>query len=386
MIQKKKLVAISSVSTNVEAENSEKASEKKKQTPSGSSQITDKTTESRNKQLSNVKASTSLPTPSELNKEMLSILREMNSNINKQSDQLVKLSDRVDSIYADNGTDYQEEYFEQDDYYEPEAEDESVSHSQFSDENQPPPPKKQKTESLFKDWSDKFQTTEKVDNEVNDDLAQFVNNSFRSGVNDDKVSEILKEIHRPSNCESLVKTRVNTAIWRLLKSNSQTEDSKMQAIQNLVIKASINMVKLLDKAGDSLDSQSVEWGANAVALLGQCNKLINNKRKESHKTELDPKYPLTSSSLPFTDYLYGDDVDVNKNVKDIRDLSKIGRYSAQRTPYRGYNRRRGGRRGMTRPAGRVRTYSKYPESQSQSSYSVAAQSKNARGGTRNSSV
>ena len=105
---------------------------------------------------------------------MLSILREMNSNITKQGDQLVKLSDRVNSFYADNGTDYQEEYFEQDDYYEPEAEDESLSHSQFSDENQPPPPKKQKTESLFKDWSDKFQTTEKVDNEVNEDLAHFV--------------------------------------------------------------------------------------------------------------------------------------------------------------------------------------------------------------------
>ena len=381
MVQKKKSAAISSVSANIEAENSEKASEKKKQTPSGSSQNADKTTESRNKQLPNAKASASLPTSSDLNKEMLSILREMNSNITKQGDQLVKLSDRVDSFYADNGTDYQEEYFEQDDYYEPEAEDESLSHSQFSDENQPPPPKKQKTESLFKDWSDKFQTTEKVDNEVNEDLAHFVNSSFRSGVNDEKISEILKGIYRPSNCESLVKTRVNTAIWRLLKTNSQTEDSKMQAIQNLVIKASINLVKVLDKEGESLDSQSVEWGANAVALLGQCNKLINNKRKESHKTELDPKYhPLTSSSLPFTDYLYGDDVDVNKNVKDIRDLSKIARYSAQRTPYRGYNRRRGGRRGMTRPAGRVRTYSKYPESQSQSSYSVAAQSKNARGG------
>ena len=57
MVQKKKSVAISSVSANTEAENSEKASEKKKQTPSGSSQNADKTTESRNKQLPNAKAS-----------------------------------------------------------------------------------------------------------------------------------------------------------------------------------------------------------------------------------------------------------------------------------------------------------------------------------------
>ena len=91
MVQKKKSAAISSVCANIEAENSEKASEKKKQTPSGSSQNADKTTESRNKQLANAKASASLPTASNLNKEMLSILREMNSNITTQGDQLVKL-------------------------------------------------------------------------------------------------------------------------------------------------------------------------------------------------------------------------------------------------------------------------------------------------------
>ena len=68
----------------------------------------------------------------------------------------------------------------------------------------------------------------------------------------------------------------------------------MQAIQNLNVKSSINLVKLLDKAGDNMDPQSVEWGTNALALLGNANKLINNKRKESHKHDLDPKYyPLT---------------------------------------------------------------------------------------------
>ena len=63
MVQKKKSAAISTVSANIEAENSEKASEKKKQTSSGSSQNADKTSESRNKQFPNAKASASLPRP-----------------------------------------------------------------------------------------------------------------------------------------------------------------------------------------------------------------------------------------------------------------------------------------------------------------------------------
>ena len=45
-----------------------------------------------------------------------------------------------------------------------------------------------------------------------------------------------------------------------------------------------------------------------------------------HKYDLDAKYHyLTSSSLPYTDNLYGDDCDVNKNVREINDMNRIGR-------------------------------------------------------------
>lgn len=37
-----------------------------------------------------------------------------------------------------------------------------------------------------------------------------------------------------------------------------------------------------------------------------------------HKSDLDPKYHyLASSTLPFTDHLYGEDCDVNKKVREI---------------------------------------------------------------------
>ena len=284
--------------------------------------------------------------PSSMNKEMISILREMNTNLNKQSDKLEKLSQRVDYIYEYDDTCDNEGFYDED--------FETVQETECLSDIVEPCAKKPRCEK-FKDLSEKFQIVDKVDNEINDDLAQFVNSSFRGGINDDRASEIVRDIYRPVNCESLVKTRVNPGMWRLLKPQTQTDDSKMQAIQNLNVKSSINLVKLLDKEGDNMDPQSVEWGTNALALLGHANKLINNKRKESHKHDLDPKYyPLTSSSLPFTDNLYGDDGDINKNVKDIQDLSRIGRGRGQ-VPYRGYGRRRGGYRGTWRP-GRGRPY------------------------------
>lgn len=124
-------------------------------------------------------------------------------------------------------------------------------------------------------------------------------------------------------------------MWRLLKATTQTDDSKMQSIQNAIIKAATCFSKLWDKNGTLFDSNDRDWVANSLALLGHANKLINNRRKEMHKSDLDPKYHyLCSSALPYTEFLYGEDGDVNKNVREINDLNRIGRNAGK-----GYNQR-----------------------------------------------
>ena len=164
-----------------------------------------------------------------------------------------------------------------------------------------------------------------MDSDVNEELAEFVNSAFIDGITEEHQTLLVKDINRPSNCPALVKTKVNQPIWRLLNSHTQTDDSKMQAIQNNIIKAATNFTKILHECGDDMGEAMVEMGTNALALLGQSNKLINNKRKEFHRTDLDVRYHyLTSSSLPYTaDKLYGDEV--NKNIKEIQDINRVGR-------------------------------------------------------------
>ena len=158
-------------------------------------------------------------------------------------------------------------------------------------------------------------------------MAMFVNSAFREGISDEKQTELVKDIHCPSNCNALVKTTVNQPIWRFLKPQTQTDDVKMQGIQNNVLKAAINFTKILNECGETMGQNMVELGTNALALLGQSNKQINNKRKEFHKSDksdLDIKYHyLSSSILPYTDKLYGDDV--NKNIKDIQDMKSLSK-------------------------------------------------------------
>ena len=275
-------------------------------------------------------------TPAQLNKEVFSVLKELNENykqqnsrIDKQNEKIESLSKKLDDIYDYEYDDEAEGEFEYEDQV-PDDDDCSLS-GLTQTVNEEPPTKKQKTDhqdgSIFKSLSDKFQSLESTDPATKfEELADFVTTSFRNGITEDKQAELLKNIRRPSNVEGLQKTRVNQGIWRLLKSQTQTDDSKMQTIQNLILKASICQVKLFDKYVEKFEPEDIELLSNSLALLGQSNKLINTKRKETHKGDLDPKYHyLCSATLPFTEFLYGTDGDVNKNVREINDLNRIGR-------------------------------------------------------------
>ena len=172
------------------------------------------------------------------NTEVLGVLKELSNNQNKINDKTEKLSSRVDSLY---------EYDYYENYYDDNAEEcvaaiptphDSVAES-FGSQSplSEPPTKKQKADdSIFKNISEKFNPKETVDNEINPDLAEFVNAAFRDGISDERQTELVKEIHRPVNCQALVKTKVNQSIWRLLKPHTQTDDVKMKQFRTTSLK------------------------------------------------------------------------------------------------------------------------------------------------------
>ncbi|KAH3859242.1 hypothetical protein DPMN_101959 [Dreissena polymorpha] len=127
-----------------------------------------------------------------------------------------------------------EDYSNYDDCYVVETE-----HEESSIESEQKP--------IFKQLSDKFYQHEQVYVDIHPDLASLVNNFFRNGLSEDNLDDICKRIHQPENCDSLIKTRVYQGIWRLMKSYTQAKDARLSAIQGVVLKASINMVNLVEK-------------------------------------------------------------------------------------------------------------------------------------------
>ena len=278
-------------------------------------------------------------------REMLELLRVMNTNMVQQSEKMndmaLQFSETTKQLaqppHYDDYSSSQCEDIDYDDYdYGQSGDNPSVCTDGDDSLNTELLPK-----SIYKHLSDKFNQTEQVEEGVHPDLAMLVNNSFRNGLSDEKYEEISRQIFRPENCDSLVKTRVNQGIWRLLKSWTQSDDTKLSSLQGVLVKASINIVKLVGKLGIS-ESEHLELGTTAIALLGHANKLINMKRKDLHKSDLDSKYHfLASASLPYTNLLYGDDTDVNNNVREINTLNRIGKTVGRGGgPIRGYSRGR----------------------------------------------
>ncbi|XP_060602586.1 uncharacterized protein LOC132755706 [Ruditapes philippinarum] len=264
------------------------------------------------------------------NREALMILRDMNNNINKTNEKVESLTSRIDHLYEYQSDDYSHGYFDYDgsnydDNYDNGIDSEGLSEEQhgskrpFSEVEQD-----EDDDNLFSSFVKKFKRIDTVDNEVDQKLADLINTTFREGMQEDNLSDISKSIFRPSNCEALKETRVNPGVWSVLKPVTQTEDSKLRGIQNLVIKASCNVAKMLDKGASDFDKQMLEWGTSALGLLGQSNKWINIRRRELHRKDMDPKlHYLCSPSLPYTDMLYGDSM--IKDIKDIQELNKISR-------------------------------------------------------------
>lgn len=206
-------------------------------------------------------SSTSLTASSScFNNEAISILREMHNNQNQTNDSVERLSHMVDELYnwQNDANCYDEpaHYETEDaDSYAQNYDDFDDSHIEL-DENAEN--KRPAEESFFGSFLKKFKKSESTDTEVQSDLADFVNDAFREGMPDDTYSELIKTIHRPANCENLKEIRVNQGVWSVLKSNTQTDDSKLRGIQNAVVKATINLVKIMNAGANTFDPKMLE--------------------------------------------------------------------------------------------------------------------------------
>ena len=103
----------------------------------------------------------------------------------------------------------------------------------------------------------------------------------------------------------------------------------MQTIQTALAKAGSCLTQLAEKVQE--DQPILGEVVNALALLGHGFHAFCLRRRELIKPDLKSDYThLCSPSVPHTDYLFGDEVE--KRVKDIRDVNQAGSRIQRSTP------------------------------------------------------
>ena len=176
--------------------------------------------------------------------------------------------------------------------------------------------------SMFASFTKRYSTDENCDNPVDKDLAGMVNQFFREGISEEKLQELVRDNPRPQNCEGLSKIKVNQLVWNIIPPHTRSADVASQNLQQSIIKGATILTKLVDKLSANSDTSLVESGLDVLALLGQANKQLVQRRREALKPVIQSDFGhLCSTSVPYTNMLFGDDV--SKNVKDIQDMERL---------------------------------------------------------------
>ena len=170
---------------------------------------------------------------------------------------------------------------------------------------------------------------------VNAQFAGILKEVMRVKLDDDVLTETKNRYTRPVNCECLEPTQVNHLLWDKLKHNTRSSDLKLQLIQANLLKGIIpivlaveQVVKVQDKISEELlDIPSlIRTATDSVALLGAANFGLNMQRRDNIKPELNADYKhLCSPTVPFTDFLFGDDPDLSKQLKDLAEATKVSK-------------------------------------------------------------
>ena len=167
---------------------------------------------------------------------------------------------------------------------------------------------------------------------ISEKIASVLNNILASGLNEQATKKRKENIHRPSNSKLLAQTRVNSEIWDIAKKQTRSMDSRLQALQDTLIKGLIPLADLTRKVGESLDSGSamptkeVFWEglSNSLLLVAAANYSLNICRRDMFKTDLDDNYKtLCNNKRPIGSELFGDDF--TERLKTVSESNKAAK-------------------------------------------------------------
>ena len=121
-----------------------------------------------------------------------------------------------------------------------------------------------------------------------DKIASVLENILSTGLNDQAASSRKEKIKRPDNCKLLSVTKVNQEIWDIAHRSTRSMDSRLQKMQELLIKGLIPIATLAGSVGEAMEGSSdlpdknQVWDnlSSAMVLIAGANHELNMCRRD----------------------------------------------------------------------------------------------------------
>ena len=171
---------------------------------------------------------------------------------------------------------------------------------------------KNKTKEKDAGFAKRYCVNEDMGDPIPESTAQALKSLIITDMDLERKEEALKSQKTPSNCETLLVTKVNPAIWDNLSPNTRSRDVKIQRAIKPLVKGVIAMAKTENLTRDQEEG---------LALVANGLFELHMLRRELIKPELNKKFVhLCKAEVKPTNWLFGDDL--AKQVKELDEQHK----------------------------------------------------------------
>jgi len=167
-------------------------------------------------------------------------------------------------------------------------------------------------DELLTELSAEFNSDSKVDRDVNKHLAKAANDIWQQKLSKDKLFARLDKHEKPKNCDQIKAIKVNAEIFNIIPAGTRSNDLKNQKIQNMLLKATYPILKLLDYVIENkeVDKQKIkELALDSFSMLSQTNQEVLQTRRDNISKSLSKEYKQLKNDIPKnSSFLLGDDI------------------------------------------------------------------------------
>lgn len=169
-------------------------------------------------------------------------------------------------------------------------------------------------------------------------LAEIIEKRWHNKLTQTKLTEKQEKYLKPENCKKLAAPRVNKTIWMKLSRDVKGRDIKYSQPQQTlatagraIAQSTAALLEARAKNEQPKISDLITINTDILALLGHASADLAQLRRDNIRLSLSEDYvSLCSPQIPVTEYLFGNEEDLQQRVNDITASNKISKTTTKK--------------------------------------------------------